>query len=100
MRTRLLQHFLRFSSSRPHLTGRASKSKTDLWNVLSTTKALERMFTHGANKLNMFAAMNNGSLILINTAKEYLHQEACQIFGKFMIALITQATLERGAATG
>ncbi|MBV8520838.1 MAG: type IV secretion system DNA-binding domain-containing protein [Acetobacteraceae bacterium] len=68
-----------------------------LWNVLSTP-AFERMFSHEQNKLNMFAAMNAGSLILINTAKEHLQQDACQIFGKFMIALITQATLERGAS--
>jgi hypothetical protein len=79
--------------------GTRQQIQNRLWNVLSTTKALERMFTHERNKLNMFAAMNSGSLILINTAKEHLHQEACQIFGKFMIALITQATLERGAST-
>jgi hypothetical protein len=66
-----------------------------LWNVLSTSRALERMFAHRHNRLDMFAAMNEGSLILINTTKEYLQKDACEIFGKFMIALITQATLER-----
>jgi hypothetical protein len=53
------------------------------------------MFAAERNKLNMFSAMNRGSLILINTAKGFLKQEACEIFGRFFIALIGQATLER-----
>jgi hypothetical protein len=65
-----------------------------LWGVLSNA-TLARMFSHPHNKLNLFEAMNNGSIILINTAKEHLKQEGCEIFGRFMIALITQATQER-----
>jgi hypothetical protein len=55
------------------------------------------MFTHTENKLDLFSAMNSGSLILINTAKDLLKQEGCELFGRFMIALITQATQERAA---
>src|SRR5512143_2811680 len=67
-----------------------------LWGVLSN-RILERMFTNEHNKLDLFAAMNRGSLILINTAKDLLKQEGCEILGRFFIALITQAAQERAA---
>jgi hypothetical protein len=41
--------------------------------------------------------MNKRSVILINTAKDLLQQEGCSLFGKFCIALLTQATQERSA---
>jgi hypothetical protein len=56
---------------------------------------LAQMFAAERNKLDLFDAMNRGSLILINTAKDFLKQEASEIFGRFFIALIGQATLER-----
>jgi len=65
-----------------------------LWGVLSNP-TLARMFSHTKNKLNLFEAMNNGSLILINTNKELLKREGCELFGRFMIALLSQATQER-----
>jgi type IV secretory pathway TraG/TraD family ATPase VirD4 len=69
---------------------------TRLWGVLSNN-VLARMFSHTHNKLNLFEAMNRGSLILINTAKDLLKQEGCEIFGRFMITCISQATQERAA---
>ncbi len=56
---------------------------------------LERMFSSERNTINFFEAMNQGSVILINTAKDLLKQEGCQILGRFFIALILQATQER-----
>jgi Type IV secretion-system coupling protein DNA-binding domain len=69
---------------------------TRLYAVLSNN-ALARMFTHKQSKVDLFAAMNRGSIILINTAKDVLKQEGCEIFGRFMISLISQATQERAA---
>jgi hypothetical protein len=69
---------------------------TRLWGVLSNT-VLARMFANEHNKLNLFAAMNSGSLILINTAKELLKQDGCEIIGRFFIALICQAAQERAS---
>jgi hypothetical protein len=65
--------------------------------VLSKSRVLERMFSNKENKINIFDAMNRGSLILINTAKELLQQEGCAILGRFFIALICQAALERAS---
>ena len=65
-----------------------------LWGVIAIP-TLERMFSNERNKLDMFTAMNRGSLILINTAKDLLKQEGCEILGRFFIALICQAAQER-----
>jgi hypothetical protein len=69
---------------------------TRLWGVLSNS-VLARMFANERNKLNLFEAMNSGSLILINTAKELLKQDGCEIIGRFFIALICQAAQERAS---
>jgi hypothetical protein len=65
-----------------------------IYDVLRTS-ALARMFRNKRNKLNLFDAMNRGSLILIHTAKDLLKQEGCEILGRFFIALIAQAAQER-----
>ena len=65
-----------------------------LWGVLSN-RVLARMFSHPRNRVNLFEAMNRGSLILINTAKDLLKQEGTEIMGRFFIALIAHAAQER-----
>ena len=65
-----------------------------LWGVIANP-TLKRMFSNERNKLDVFTAMNRGSLILINTAKDLLKQEGCEILGRFFIALICQAAQER-----
>jgi hypothetical protein len=65
-----------------------------LWGVLSTP-AFERMFAQTANKLDLFAALQDGKIILISTAKDLLKEEGSQLFGRFFIALLSQAALER-----
>jgi hypothetical protein len=69
---------------------------TRLWGVLSNA-VLERMFANEKNRLDLFDAMNRGGLILINTAKDLLKQDGCEILGRFFIALISQAAQERAA---
>lgn len=65
-----------------------------LWGVLSTP-AFERMFAQRENKLDLFAALNRGSIILINTAKDLLKTEGSQLFGRFFVSMLSQAALER-----
>lgn len=69
---------------------------TRLWGVLSNT-SLERMFSHSKNKVDIFELLNQGKIILINTAKDLLGQEGSAIFGRFFIALIAQAAVQRSA---
>ena len=59
--------------------------------------AFERMFANRRNKVDMFSAINGGSVVLVNTAKEFLQQEWCEIFGRFFIALVAQAAIQRAA---
>lgn len=65
-----------------------------LWGVLANP-VFERMFSHPENRIDLFEAMNEGKIILINTAKDLLKAENCSIFGRFFIAKIAQAALER-----
>jgi len=65
-----------------------------LWGVLSTP-AFERMFAQKANKLDLFEALNDGKIILISTAKDLLKQDGSALFGRFFIAMLSQAALER-----
>jgi hypothetical protein len=67
-----------------------------LWGILEN-RTFERMFSHPKNKLDLFSEMNQGKVILINTAKELLKQNGTEIFGRFFIALIAQAAQERAA---
>ncbi len=69
---------------------------TRLWGVLSNA-SLERMFSHATNKVDIFELLNQGKIILINTAKDLLGQEGSAIFGRFFIALIAQAAVQRAA---
>jgi hypothetical protein len=55
------------------------------------------MFSHTRNAVDLFAALNRGSLVLINTAKDLLKQDGCEILGRFFIALLVQAVQERAA---
>ncbi len=67
-----------------------------LWGILEN-RTFERMFSHPRNKLDLFAEMNEGRMILISTSKDLLKQNGSQIFGRFFIAMIVQACLERAA---
>lgn len=69
---------------------------TRLWGVLSNS-SLERMFSHPKNRIDIFDLLNRGKIIFINTAKELLGQEGAPIFGRFFIALIAQAAIQRAA---
>lgn len=65
-----------------------------LWGVLSTP-AFDRMFSQQENKLDLFEALNGGKIILVNTAKDVLKEEGSRVFGRFFIAMLAQAALER-----
>ena len=57
--------------------------------------AFERLLSHPKNAIDMGALMDAGKVVPISTAKDMLKAEASAMFGRIMIALIMQATLER-----
>lgn len=65
-----------------------------LWGVLSTP-AFERLFSSPTNKIDLFQLLNDGNIILINTAKDLLKESGASLFGRFFISMLTQAIMER-----
>lgn len=65
-----------------------------LWGILEN-QTFERMFLHPQSKLDIYAEMNAGKVILINTAKDLLKEQGTEFFGRFFIAMIAQAAQER-----
>lgn len=65
-----------------------------LWGILANP-VFERMFSQSKSKLDLFEAMQARKLILISTAKDVLRQEGAEILGRFFLAKITQAVMER-----
>lgn len=65
-----------------------------LWAVLSTP-AFERVFSSTRSKIDLFSLMNDGHIILINTAKDLLKQEGTSLYGRFFLSVIGQAIMER-----
>jgi len=65
-----------------------------LWGVLSTP-AFERLFSSTETKIDLFAKMNEGSIILISTAKDLLKQDGASLYGRFFLSMIGQAVMER-----
>ncbi len=67
-----------------------------LYGILSNP-TFERLFSHPRNALDMKSALDSGKIILVNTAKDVLKSEASAIFGRYIIALILKAALERAS---
>lgn len=65
-----------------------------LWGVFANP-TLERIFAYPTTKIDLFSALNRGSVVLINTAKDLLKQTGCEVLGRFSLAMLEQATLER-----
>ena len=65
-----------------------------LYSVLQVP-AFDRMFASKTNKLDMFDALQNGSIVLINTSKTLLKSDASALFGRYMIARVIAAAFER-----
>lgn len=65
-----------------------------LWGVLANP-VFERLFSQPTSTVDFFDAMNAGKILLISTAKDLLKEEGCSIFGRFLLAKIAQAVMER-----
>ncbi len=65
-----------------------------LYGVLQNP-SFERMFASPQNKLDLFPVLNEGGIVLVNTAKDFMKSEASSIFGRYIIALTFKAAMER-----
>lgn len=69
-----------------------------LYSVLQVP-AFDRMFAARINRLDMFEALQTGSVVLISTSKALLKTDASALFGRYMIARVISAAFERIAVT-
>ena len=69
---------------------------TRLLGILSQP-VFEKMFGSEQNKIDLFGAMQDGNIIVINTAKDLLKSEGSSMFGRFFIAALAQATQARAS---
>jgi hypothetical protein len=64
-------------------------------NAVLMNGSFRRSFSARQNTIDIFAAINAGKVVLIDTSKEHLGEEGCRIFGRYMLALILKAAMDR-----
>lgn len=67
---------------------------TRLYGVLENPTFL-RTFSADKSSIDIYEEMNKGRIILINTSKQFFQAERSAIFGRFFIAMLTQAAIRR-----
>lgn len=67
-----------------------------LWGVLSN-QTLDRMMSAPKNSVDLFRSLQDGSIVFINTAKDFLGEEGSTIFSRMFVALLGQALMRRAA---
>ena len=88
------RHFFETEFWSPSFSATKSQILKRLWGVLATP-AFERMFMQPENKLDLFSLLQEGRIVLVSTAKDVLKTEGSALFGRFILALLSQAALER-----
>jgi len=63
-------------------------------NAILENPTLARLFTSPRTKIDLFERLNEGSIILVDTAKDFL-KGASAHFGRIIISQVLQAVLER-----
>lgn len=69
--------------------------KRRLYGIIEN-QTFERMFSAPRNRIDLPSALNEGKIVLVNTAKDFLKGNS-SILGRYFIALTLQAALERAA---
>lgn len=65
-------------------------------NAILENPTLARLFTAPKTRIDIFDILNNGGIILVDTAKDFL-KGASSHFGRIFISLVLQAVVERAA---
>lgn len=65
-------------------------------NAILENPTLARLFTSPKTKVDLFTTLNEGGIVLVDTAKDFL-KGASANFGRIFISLVLQAILERAA---
>jgi hypothetical protein len=76
-------------------TDTRTQIKRRLYGIVEN-QTFERMFSAPRNRIDIPTALNDGKIVLVNTAKDFL-KGGSSILGRYFIALTLQAALERAA---
>ena len=76
-------------------TDTKTQIKRRLYGIIEN-QTFERMFSAPKNRIDIPTALNEGKIVLVNTAKDFL-KGGSSILGRYFIALTLQAALERAA---
>ncbi len=63
-------------------------------NAILENPTLARLFTMPETRIDLFDTLNNGGIVLVDTAKDFLKGSSAH-FGRIFISLVLQAVLER-----
>jgi hypothetical protein len=64
-------------------------------SLMLENSTFERMFSQTKSKIDLFTELNSSKVILINTDKSLLKDQGTELFGRFFIAMLLQASQER-----
>jgi hypothetical protein len=62
---------------------------------MSSVPTLDRMFSQPVSKFDMFTALEEGKVVLVNTAKSLLQDDGAALFGRLFISMVRQACFNR-----
>ncbi len=89
--------FVRDFASKPGKRSQFDQTKDQIryrLQAIIENPTLARLFTSEETKIDLFTELNRGSIILVDTAKDFL-KGASSHFGRIFISLVLQAVLER-----
>lgn len=93
------QFFVRDFVNKPGRKGTFDQAREQIryrLQALIENPTLARLFTSPSTRIDLFEELNRGSIILVDTARDFL-KGASSHFGRIFIALTLQAVLERAA---
>ena len=88
------RRFFEKEFSRKGFNATRQQIKDRLYAVLSIP-TFDRLFSAPKSKVSFFDALNSGKIVLVSTAKDLLKSDGTAIFGRFILALIEHAVMER-----
>jgi len=88
------KRFFENEFSRSGFNATRQQIKQRLYTVLSIP-TFDRLFSAPKSKVNFFDVLNEGSVVLVSTAKDLLKADGAAIFGRFILSLIEHAIMER-----
>lgn len=67
------------------------------WRIdaIMSNRIFRQMFSHARNRVNLYDELGRGKVVCINTNRDILKAEGTEIFGRFFLAMLLQATERR-----